>query len=145
MFGGSGTVSCRLRLKLFTRLAKDISLILWENANLALNGAVMKYFAFSAMFVFAAVIVQAQTQVPMLYTPKQKPINNGFKMLAPDLQNSKIVPVQNNIPVLQLKNEGVKLGSNNLGDMYSMSADNMPCLKPFATQDEMPNAFKQQS
>jgi len=105
----------------------------------------MKYFAFSVMFVFAAVMVQAQTQIPMLYTPKQKHLNNGLKMLSPDLQNSEIVPTQNSTPVLQLKNEGVRTGSNNLGEVYSMSTDNMPCLKPFATKDEIPNAIKQQS
>ena len=102
----------------------------------------MKYFLFSVVFVFAALAAQAQLNIPDFYTPKQKHLNNGLKMLSPNLQNSKTIFIQHNTPVLQLKNEGVKVSSNNLGDVYRKTADNMLCLKPFATNDAMPNAIQ---
>jgi len=63
-------------------------------------------------------------------------------MLFPDLQPSADIPVENNMPLIPLKNEGVKVGSNSLGEVYSMNVDGMPCLKPFKTKDEMPNTKK---
>lgn len=104
----------------------------------------MKYFVTSIVFVFAALIVQAQTNIPQLYTYRQKQLNDTLQMLFPDLQPNKKVPFKNNMPGLLLKNEGVKVGSNSLGDVYSMNVDKMPCLKPFAIKDEMPNAVKLQ-
>ncbi|TKK68039.1 hypothetical protein FC093_12560 [Ilyomonas limi] len=104
----------------------------------------MKYFIASIVFVFAGLMVQAQTNNPMLYTYRQKQLNDTLHMLFPDLQPDKEVPFKDNTPVLPLRNGGVKVGSSSLGDVYSMNVDKMPCLKPFATKDEMPNAVKLQ-
>lgn len=104
----------------------------------------MKYFVASIVFVFAGLVVQAQTNNPMLYTYRQKQLNDTLHMLFPDLKSNKEVPFKDNTPVLPLRNEGVKVGSNSLGDVYSMNVDKVPCLKPFAIKDEMPNAVKLQ-
>jgi len=104
----------------------------------------MKYFVATIVFVIAAVMVQAQTNNPTFFTYKQKQLNDTLQMLFPDLQTGKEVPLQENMPVLPLKNEGVKIGSNSLGDLYSMNLDNMPCLKPYTIKNEMPNAMKLQ-
>ena len=114
-----------------------------KKANLAINGTAMKCFITLFVFVFAALLVQAQTTNPTLYTYKQKQLNDTLQMLFPDLQSSGEIPVQNNMPVLQLKSDGVKVGSNELGEIYSMKVDNMPCLKPFKTKDAIPNAIQQ--
>ena len=111
----------------------------------------MKYLVISILLVFAAVMVHAQNMQPLLHAPtmqllphtyKQKKLNDTLQMLFPDLQTSAAITPQNNMPVLPLKNEGVKVGSNNLGEMYSMKVDQMPCLKPFKTKDEMPGAIR---
>lgn len=111
----------------------------------------MKYMVISFLLVFAAVTVHAQTLQPLLHAPtmqllphayKQKQLNDTLQMLFPDLQTSVISPSQNNMPVLPLKNEGVKVGSNNLGEVYSMEVDQMPRLKPFKNKDEVPDAIK---
>jgi len=99
----------------------------------------MKYLAILFVFVFAALMVQAQTNNPTIYTYKQKQLNDSLKMLFPDLQTNKEIPYHNATPVLPLQNEGIKVGSNNRGDIYSMQIDNMPLLKPFKTKDEIPN------
>jgi hypothetical protein len=91
----------------------------------------MKYLAILFVFVFAALIVRAQTNNPTIYTYKQKQLNDSLKMLFPDLQTNKEIPYYNAMPVLPLQNEGIKVGSNNMGDVYSMQIDNMPLLKPF--------------
>jgi hypothetical protein len=104
----------------------------------------MKYFIASIVFAFAAVVVQAQTNNPTLYTYRQKQLNDTLQMLFPDLRPGKEVPFKDNMPVLTLKNEGVKVGTSNLGEVYSMNVDNMPCLKPFTIKDKMPNAMKLQ-
>jgi hypothetical protein len=101
----------------------------------------MKYLAIFVVFVFAALMAQAQTNNPTIYTFKQKQLNDSLKMIFPDLQKSQDIPYNDALPVLQLKNEGVKVGSNNMGDIYSMKTDQMPCLKPFTTEDEIPNAI----
>ena len=98
----------------------------------------MKYLVISFLLVFAAAMVHAQSTNPTLYTYKQKQLNDTLQMLFPDLQTSAAITPQNNMPVLPLKNEGVKVGSNNLGEMYSMKVDQMPCLKPYAIKDVLP-------
>lgn len=111
----------------------------------------MKYFALAVVFTLAAILAKAQKS-PVPHTYKQKPLNNSFKQkqlnntlqaLFPDLKSAEAVPVQYNTPVLPLKNEGTHVGSNQLGEIYSMHVDQMPCLKPYKTKDEMPNAIKQ--
>src|SRR6478672_13782618 len=102
----------------------------------------MKYLAIFVVFIFAVLMVQAQTENPTIYTYKQKLLSDTLKMLFPDLQTSTDIPYHNNMHVLQLNNEGVKVGSNNTGYVYSMNVDNMPCLKPFKTKDEVPNTIK---
>ena len=111
----------------------------------------MKYFALAAVFTLAAILVKAQKN-PLPYTYKQKPLNNSFRQkqldntlqaLFPDLKSGEAVPVQYNMPVLPLKNDGTYVGSNALGEIYSMSVDQMPCLKPYKSKDEIPNALKE--
>jgi hypothetical protein len=114
-------------------------------ANLAINGAAMKYFITSIVFVFAALIVQAQANNPTLYTYRQKQLNDTLQMLFPDLQPDKEVPFKDNMPMRPLRNEGVKVDSSSLGEVYSMNVDNMPCLKPSVIKDKIPNAMKPQS
>jgi len=99
----------------------------------------MKYLAILVVFVFGALTVQAQTNNPTLNAYKQKRLNDTLQMLFPDLQTSKEIPYHNDMPVLPLKNEGIKVSSNNRGDVYSMQTDNMPLLKPFKTKDEIPD------
>jgi hypothetical protein len=99
----------------------------------------MIYLAIFIVFTFTASMVQAQTNNPSIYTYKQKRLNDTLKMLFPDLQTSKDITYHNDMPVLPLKNEGIKVSSNSRGDVYSMQTDNMPCLKPFKTKDEIPN------
>ena len=101
----------------------------------------MKYFVIAFLIVIAVPAVQAQHTIPQVYTYRQKLHNNSLKMLYPRLQTGRSAQLVNNTQVLQLKNEGVKAGSNSLGDIYSMKTDNMPCLKPFKTKDEIPNVI----
>src|SRR4051794_13810299 len=101
----------------------------------------MKYLAIFVVFVLSAIMVQGQTNNPTIYTYKQKQLNDTLRMLFPDLQTNQDIPYNNPLPVSPFKNEGVKAGSNNMGDIYSMKTDNMPCLKPFKTKDEIPNAI----
>jgi len=101
----------------------------------------MKYLAIFIVFLFAASAVEAQTNNPTIYTYKQKQLNDSLKMIFPDLQTSQDRPYTNVLPVLPLLNEGVKVDSNNMGDVYSMKTDQMPCLKPFKTKDEIPNTI----
>src|SRR3954447_11822265 len=103
----------------------------------------MKYLAILFVFVFTALMIQAQTNNPTIYTYKQKQLNDSLKMLFPDLQTPTEIPYYNAIPVLPLQNEGKKVGSNNRGDVYSMQIDNMPLLKPFKIKDEIPDPIKQ--
>lgn len=97
----------------------------------------MKYFIIAITFVFAAFAAQAQTIVPHVYTYKPKRWNDSLQMFYPELQlnNTIAVQTQNNMPVLELNNNGVKIGSNNLGNIYTMNSDNMPCLKPYPIKD----------
>src|SRR3982751_5712070 len=99
----------------------------------------MKYPASLVVFVFSPLMVQAQTNDPTIYTYKQKQLNDSLKMIFPELQTSQDIPYNDALPVLPLKNEGVKVGNNSMGDLYSMKTDQMPCLKPFKTKDEIPN------
>lgn len=102
----------------------------------------MKYLAILIVLVSAALAAQAQTSNPSAYTYRQKQLNDRLKMLFPDLQTSdEVLPYSNVTPVLPLKNDGVKTGINEKGEVYSMQTDNMPLLKPFKIKDEIPDAI----
>jgi hypothetical protein len=103
----------------------------------------MKHSVILVVFALTTIMVQAQIKRTPIYTYKQKQLNDSLKMLFPDLQTEdKAVQVEDNLFVLQLRNEGTKVGSNSLGEIYSMKTDKIPCLIPFKTKDNMPNAIK---
>jgi hypothetical protein len=77
----------------------------------------MKYLAIFVLFLFAALKVGAQTNNPTMYTYKQKRLNDTLSMLFPDLQTSNEIPYSEDMPVLPLKNEGIKVGNNSMGDI----------------------------
>jgi len=103
----------------------------------------MRYFAIFVVFIFAALTVRAQATNPTIYSYKQKRLNDTLQMLFPDLETSKEIPYKEGMPVLALGNEGIKAGSNSIGDIYKMQTDQMPCLKPYKIKDETPNAIDQ--
>ncbi len=102
----------------------------------------MKYFTALFLFIFAAATAHAQMNNPMIFTYKQKRLNDSLNVLFPDLQKgNEMITTQHKMPVFILPNKSMLIGKNALGKIYKMKEDNMLCLKPKETNATMPNAF----
>ena len=114
------------------------------------------YFLFTMLLITTGIAASAQQQEPIMtrsqFTPFKKipPVNLS---VGPTSDTATINRSLNNPDIKDWYHEGTMVAANNLGKVYRMPVDNMPCLVTDATRtarmpvkktqipEQMPNAF----